>query len=94
MLYEVITHNGFKRVKKFRPGALIGEMSAYTPDRKRTATIVADEDSVRVFADGRIFTGRQAMQLGLVDTLGDLQEALNIAAEMVGMDTPPKTVRA
>jgi SulP family sulfate permease len=39
-------HNGFKRVKKFRPGSLIGEMSAYTPDRKRTATIVADEDSV------------------------------------------------
>jgi SulP family sulfate permease len=39
-------HNGFKRVKKFRPGALIGEMSAYTPDHKRTATIVADEDSV------------------------------------------------
>jgi SulP family sulfate permease len=39
-------HNGFKRVKKFRPGSLIGEMSAYTPDRKRTATIVADEESV------------------------------------------------
>lgn len=39
-------HNGFKRVKKFRPGSLIGEMSAYTVDRKRTATIVADEDSV------------------------------------------------
>jgi sulfate permease, SulP family len=39
-------HNGFKRVKKFRPGALIGEMSAYTVDKKRTATIVADEDSV------------------------------------------------
>ncbi|MGK2924756.1 MAG: SLC26A/SulP transporter family protein [Lysobacterales bacterium] len=39
-------HNGFKRVKKFRPGSLIGEMSAYTSDRKRTATIVADEESV------------------------------------------------
>jgi sulfate permease, SulP family len=39
-------HNGFKRVKKFRPGALIGEMSAYTADRKRTATIVADDNSV------------------------------------------------
>jgi SulP family sulfate permease len=39
-------HNGFKRVKKFRPGALIGEMSAYTIDKRRTATIVADEDSV------------------------------------------------
>lgn len=51
------------------------------------------KDSVKVFADGRIFTGRQAMHLGLVDTLGDLQEALNIAAEMVGLETPPKTVR-
>jgi SulP family sulfate permease len=39
-------HNGFRRLKKFRPGALIGEMSAYTADRRRTATIVADEDSV------------------------------------------------
>lgn len=39
-------HNGLKRVKKFRPGALIGEMSAYTNERKRTATVVADKDSV------------------------------------------------
>lgn len=53
-----------------------------------------DKDSVRLFADGRIFTGRQAKNLGLVDTLGDLQEALNLAAGMVGMDSPPKTVRA
>jgi len=61
-------------------------------------TAIADgrdltKDSVKVFADGRIFTGRQAMHLGLVDSLGDLQDALNIAADMVGMDTPPKTVR-
>jgi SulP family sulfate permease len=39
-------HNGFRRIKKFRPGALIGEMSAYTPERQRTATLVADEPSV------------------------------------------------
>ncbi|MEJ2385670.1 MAG: SulP family inorganic anion transporter [Xanthomonadales bacterium] len=38
--------DGLKRVKKFRPGALIGELSAYTPERLRTATIVADSDSV------------------------------------------------
>jgi SulP family sulfate permease len=38
--------DGLKRVKKFRPGALIGELSAYTPERMRTATIVADSDSV------------------------------------------------
>ncbi|MBD3297138.1 MAG: signal peptide peptidase SppA [candidate division Zixibacteria bacterium] len=51
-------------------------------------------DSVRTFADGRIFTGRQAQGLGLVDELGDLQVALNSAAEMVDLDTPPETVRA
>ena len=39
-------HEGWKRVKKFRPGALIGEMSAYTSDRARTATVVANEPSV------------------------------------------------
>lgn len=39
-------HDGWKRVKKFRPGSLIGEMSAYTPDNSRTATVVANEPSV------------------------------------------------
>ena len=39
-------HDGWKRVKKFRPGALIGEMSAYTSDKARTATVVANEPSV------------------------------------------------
>ena len=38
--------DGWKRVKKFRPGSLIGEMSAYTPDRRRTALVVADKPSV------------------------------------------------
>jgi SulP family sulfate permease len=39
-------HNGFKRVKKFRPGSLLGELSAYTAEGIRTASVVADEDSV------------------------------------------------
>jgi SulP family sulfate permease len=39
-------HDGWKRVKKFRPGSLIGEMSSYTSDKLRTATIVANEASV------------------------------------------------
>jgi len=38
--------NGMRRVKKFRPGAVIGEMSSYTPDRVRTATMIASEHSV------------------------------------------------
>ena len=38
--------NGMRRVKKFRPGAVIGEMSSYTPERIRTATMIASEQSV------------------------------------------------
>jgi SulP family sulfate permease len=35
-----------KRVRKFKPGALIGELSAYLKQKRRTATIIADENSV------------------------------------------------
>jgi SulP family sulfate permease len=38
--------NGMRRVKKFNAGSVIGEMSFYTFDRKRTATIVANENAV------------------------------------------------
>jgi len=37
--------NGMRRVKKFRPGAVIGEMSSYTAERIRTATVIASEQS-------------------------------------------------
>jgi protease-4 len=37
---------------------------------------------VKKFADGSVFTGRQALELGLVDSLGGLHEAVNIAAEL------------
>ncbi|TDA69776.1 MAG: signal peptide peptidase SppA [Clostridia bacterium] len=40
-------------------------------------------------ADGRVYTGRQARQLGLVDTLGDYREALSLAASLAGLPEPP-----
>ena len=48
------------------------------------------EDTVRSFADGRIFTGEQAVQLGVVDRLGSEDEARRWAAELVDLD-PDKT---
>ncbi len=45
-------------------------------------------DSVLTFADGRIMTGRQAMELGLVDTLGSFEQAVDIAADMIGIEDP------
>jgi protease-4 len=50
-------------------------------------------DEVVKIADGSIFTGRQAKDLGLVDDLGNLHDAIRIAGEMVGIEEYPKTVK-
>jgi protease-4 len=34
-----------------------------------------DPDAVRALADGRAYTGRQALKLGLIDAIGDEQDA-------------------
>ena len=44
------------------------------------------EEAVRGFADGRIFTGQQALELGVVDRLGGEEEARRWAAELAGLD--------
>ncbi|OIP93071.1 MAG: signal peptide peptidase SppA [Syntrophobacterales bacterium CG_4_8_14_3_um_filter_58_8] len=48
----------------------------------------------RIFelADGRIFSGRQAMDLGLVDELGGLQDAVLLAGKLSGMEGSPEIV--
>lgn len=43
-------------------------------------------EAVKQFADGRIFTGEQALQLGLVDRLGTEEDARRWAAELAGLD--------
>ena len=48
------------------------------------------EETVRQFADGRVFSGAQAQALGLVDELGDEERARRLAAELAGLD-PEKT---
>lgn len=47
-------------------------------------------EKVKAFADGRIFTGEQAVELGVVDRLGTEEDARRWAAELVGLD-PEKT---
>ncbi len=53
-----------------------------------------DPEAVRLLADGRIFTGRQAMALGLVDELGSLQDAIQTTAEMVGIQGEPDVIES
>jgi len=49
-----------------------------------------EEETVKSFADGRIFTGEQALELGVVDRLGTEEDARLWAAELAGLD-PEKT---
>jgi protease-4 len=49
-----------------------------------------EPEKVREFADGRVFTGQQALDLGLVDRLGTEEDARRWACELVGLD-PEKT---
>ena len=48
--------------------------------------------AAQVLADGRIFTGRQAKEAKLVDELGDLEDAIQLAAEVVGIEGEPKVI--
>ena len=50
------------------------------------------EAEVRAIADGRIFTGRQALDLKLVDQLGDLADSIKIAGELVGIHGKPRVI--
>lgn len=51
-----------------------------------------DPQAVRALADGRIFTGRQARQYGLVDELGGLDAAIARAAQLGGIEGKPDVV--
>jgi len=53
-----------------------------------------DEAKVRSLADGRIFTGRQALDAGLIDALGNYYDALSYAGSRAGFgdgDVPVRT---
>ncbi len=47
---------------------------------------------VKPLADGRIFTGRQAKDVNLVDELGNLDDAIQVAADLAGIAGEPKVV--
>ncbi len=50
------------------------------------------EERVLELADGRIYTGRQALANGLVDELGNFQNAIDKAAEVGGISGTPRII--
>ena len=51
-----------------------------------------DRAKVVEIADGRILTGEQAKNLGLVDQMGNLQDTIEITAKMVGISGKPNVL--
>jgi protease-4 len=51
-----------------------------------------DRTKVVEIADGRILTGEQAKNLGLVDQMGNLQDTIEITAKMVGISGKPNVL--
>lgn len=45
-----------------------------------------EEDLIQELADGRVYTGEQALEVGLIDSLGNFTDAITIAADMGGLD--------
>ncbi len=50
------------------------------------------ENDVRAIADGRIFTGQQALALKLVDQMGDLGDSIRLAGSLAGIKGKPRLV--
>lgn len=51
------------------------------------------EEKVRELADGRIFTGEQALNKGLVDKLGNFPDAIKEAAQLAGIEGEPYIIK-
>ena len=54
-----------------------------------------DDETLQKVADGRVFTGRQAVDLKLIDALGDEQTAIDWLAKEKNIDakTPVRDFR-
>lgn len=52
-----------------------------------------DRQRVEAVADGRVLSGRQALGAGLVDRLGNRDDALATAGSMAGLGEQPRTIR-
>jgi len=51
-------------------------------------------EAVKALADGRVFTGREAKANKLIDEVGDLQAAIDAAAQLAKIKGEPKIVKA
>ena len=51
-------------------------------------------EAVRVLADGRVFTGRDAKEKKLIDAIGNFQDAVDLTASLAGITGKPNLLRS
>ncbi len=49
-------------------------------------------EDVALIADGRIFSGKQAKERGLIDSLGGLTDAIELSAKLAGIEGKPNVI--
>lgn len=76
--------------RKFFQGFVDGVYEQFLDDVAEARKI--PKETLRPLADGRIFTGKQALGLKLVDELGNLEDALEGAARLAGATGEPVPV--
>jgi len=69
----------------------ISEVLSLAEDATDKETQVREK--VYEFADGRVFSGRQALEMGLVDELGTLEDVIRETAKELGIKGEPNVVR-
>ena len=52
-----------------------------------------DIEEVREFADGRVFTGREAAKRDMIDEVGNFQDALDLTARLAGVSGKPRLIQ-
>lgn len=66
-----------QRVKKFSPGSVIGELSSYTVDGTRTASVIANRDSVLYYLNPASLEDASIVHELVARTLGVRMEYMN-----------------
>ena len=72
--------------------ALLKQRQAKGDFSNQEATQEEIEEYLRSLCDGRVFSGQQAYRFGLVDRLGNLQDAIDRAAKLAGIVGKPRVV--
>lgn len=93
--YRVVAENRSDEIDKALLENIDQVRKVLTPsDLKNVSLETMDSEALlRLVADGRIFSGEQAYQIGLVDSLGTLDDAIEITKKRCGIRGKPRIVR-